>query len=54
VVTCAAWRSNPVVREPRLDAAYFLAWAHDVASGDVLGRHGVVGGDPFLLNPLYA
>ncbi len=42
------------MREPRLDAAYFLAWARDVASGDVLGRHGVVGGDPFLLNPLYA
>jgi tetratricopeptide (TPR) repeat protein len=48
------WRTNLAVRSPTLDGYYFLNWAHDVANGDVLGRGGIVHGEPFLFNPLYA
>ncbi|MCE9636203.1 MAG: glycosyltransferase family 39 protein [Planctomycetes bacterium] len=54
VVSWQAWRTNDIVSSPRLDAEYYLSWAGDIASGDVLGRHATVGGGPFLLNPLYA
>jgi 4-amino-4-deoxy-L-arabinose transferase-like glycosyltransferase len=53
-VTWQAWRTNEIVRTPRLDSEYYLAWARDIAAGDLLGRHGAFGGEPFLLNPLYA
>jgi len=53
-VTWQAWWTNPALSAPRLDSEYYLAWARDIAAGDVLGRHGVAGGEPFLLNPLYA
>jgi 4-amino-4-deoxy-L-arabinose transferase-like glycosyltransferase len=53
-VSWQAWRTNAAVPAPRLDAEYYLAWARDIAHGDVLGRGGTVAGDPFLLNPLYA
>jgi hypothetical protein len=48
------WRTNVAVSAPRLDGSYFLNWAYDVATGDLLGRHGIVHGEPFLFNPLYA
>ena len=48
------WSANPIVREVRLDAAYYVGWASDVAGGDLFGTGGTVGGEPFLLNPLYA
>ena len=54
LVTVQAWARNPILSTPRLDAEYYLAWAGDIASGDVAGRSGIVGGGPFLLNPLYA
>lgn len=54
VVSWQAWHTNAIVSTPRLDAEYYLSWARDIASGDVLGRHGTIGGEPFLLNPLYA
>jgi len=54
LVTSAAWRVNAGLQKPMLDAWYFLEWAHDIATGDPLGRHGVVHGEPFLFNPLYA
>lgn len=53
-VSTAAWRTNEAVRVPRLDAEYFIGWARDIWSGDVLGRGGLLHGEPFLLNPLYA
>ena len=53
-VAIAAWTSNPLISSAKLDAAYYLRWAGDIASGDVLGTGGVLGGDPYLLNPLYA
>jgi len=42
------------VSAPILDGDYYLAWAHDIASGDFLGRAGAIHGKPFLFNPLYA
>jgi hypothetical protein len=42
------------VATPKLDAVRYLDWAGDIAGGDVLGRGGVVHGEPFLFNPLYA
>jgi hypothetical protein len=36
-VSTAAWRTNEAVRVPRLDAEYFIGWARDIWSGDVLG-----------------
>ena len=53
-VTLQAWQRNPILSTPRLDAEYYLSWARDIAAGDVLGRRGTIGGEPFLLNPLYA
>lgn len=54
LVTWQAWHRNEILSSPRLDAEYYLAWAGDIAGGDVLGRRGTVGGEPYLLNPLYA
>jgi 4-amino-4-deoxy-L-arabinose transferase-like glycosyltransferase len=54
LVTWQAWRENVAVSQPRLDGEYYLAWARDIAAGDVLGRTGTIHGEPFLLNPLYA
>ncbi len=54
LVNWQAWQRNSIVRTPRLDAEYYLAWAGDIASGDLFGRTGTLGGEPFLLNPLYA
>ena len=48
-----AWSRNPATQHPTLDAAYYMAWAGDIAGGDVLGRGGTIAGEPFLLNPLY-
>jgi 4-amino-4-deoxy-L-arabinose transferase-like glycosyltransferase len=48
-----AWSRNPAAAHPRLDGAYYMEWAADIARGDVLGRGGTIGGEPFLLNPLY-
>ena len=45
---------NPMLTSRQLDTGYYLAWAHDIAAGDVAGRGGIVGGAPFILNPLYA
>ncbi len=49
-----AFARNPVVRTPQLDGMYYLQWAREIAAGDVLGRSGLVGGEPLFLNPLYA
>ncbi len=49
-----SWVRNPLVSRPGLDGAYYLRWAADIGSGDLLGRGGLLGGEPFLLNPLYA
>jgi hypothetical protein len=54
VLVLDAWRTNPLVRTPQLDGPYFLEWAADIARGDWAGASGVVGGAPFVLNPLYA
>lgn len=54
VVVLDAWASNPFVRSKQLDGAFYLAWAADIADGDLLGRGGVIRGEPFLFNPLYA
>ena len=53
-VTWQQWSRNPVLANPKLDQEIYLAWARDIAGGDLLGRHGTVAGGPFLLNPLYA
>lgn len=45
---------NPLVSRPQLDSAYYLQWAREIARGDVAGTGGIVGGAPFILNPLYA
>lgn len=45
---------NPMLTSRQLDTGYYLAWARDIAHGDVAGREGIVGGAPFILNPLYA
>lgn len=50
----ASWRVNLIVHDARLDAAYYLQWAADIAGGDFAGTAGIVAGEPFLLNPLYA
>ena len=42
------------VTAPSLDGAYYLDWAHDIATGDVFGRGGTIHGEAFLFNPLYA
>ena len=54
LVAWQGWTRNPAVRRVWLDAEFYLAWARGIAGGDLLGRHGVIGGEPFLLNPLYA
>ncbi len=54
LVTWQAWSANQAISQPRLDGEYYLAWARDIAAGDVLGRTGTIHGEPFLLNPLYA
>ena len=54
VVTLQAWHANAAISQPRLDGEYYLAWARDIAAGDLLGRTGTIHGEPFLLNPLYA
>ncbi|MCE9636542.1 MAG: glycosyltransferase family 39 protein [Planctomycetes bacterium] len=48
------WSSDPLVRTPTLDGEYYLNWARDIASGDLVGARGVIGGEPWFLNPLYA
>lgn len=53
-VVLDAWAVNPLVRRPQLDGNYYLQWASEIAAGDVVGRGGLVGGEPFFLNPLYA
>jgi 4-amino-4-deoxy-L-arabinose transferase-like glycosyltransferase len=53
-VVLDAWARNPLVRTQQLDGDVYLSWAADIAAGDVLGRGGTVGGEPFLFNPLYA
>jgi len=50
----AGWRTNPLVRHPSLDGAYYLAWAREIAGGDLSGTAGLVGAEPWFLNPLYA
>ncbi len=52
--TWQSWTANPLMRGHQLDAEYYLHWARDIAQGDLAGRGGIVGGRPFLLNPLYA
>lgn len=54
IVSWQSWERNPAVRDPGLDGAYYLAWARDIASGDLAGASGTIRGEPFLLNPLYA
>jgi tetratricopeptide (TPR) repeat protein len=54
VAGLAGLSQNPILTSRQLDTAYYLAWAADIANGDVLGREGIVGGEPFILNPLYA
>jgi len=54
VVSWSAFATNPLVNTPRLDAAYYLAWAGDIAGGDLVGSAGTISGEPFFLNPLYA
>lgn len=49
-----AWGANPLVREPLLDGRFYLRWAGEIAAGDVAGTRGVVGGEPWFFNPLYA
>ena len=48
------WRTHPFVRTPILDGEYYLRWAGGIASGDVAGTQGIVGGAAWVLNPLYA
>ena len=43
-----------VASAPSLDGSYYLDWAGDIASGDLLGRAGTQHGEAFLFNPLYA
>ena len=50
----AGLSQNPILTSRQLDTGYYLTWAADIANGDVLGREGIVGGAPFILNPLYA
>ena len=54
IVVIDAWQNNPLVLKPQLDGAYYLQWSSEIAAGDVMGRGGLVGGEPFFLNPLYA
>jgi hypothetical protein len=53
---CAALalEHNPLVSRPQLDSAYYAQWAREIARGDLAGAGGIVGGAPFILNPLYA
>src|SRR5262245_3284737 len=46
--------TNPLLTDRQLDSEYYVAWARDIAAGDVFGAHGLVAGRPFILNPLYA
>jgi tetratricopeptide (TPR) repeat protein len=48
------WTTHPLVREPLLDGRFYLNWAGDIARGDLLGKGGVIGGEPWFFNPLYA
>lgn len=54
VAGLAGVSQNPILTSRQLDTGYYLAWANDIAHGDVMGRGGIVGGAPFILNPLYA
>ncbi|MCE9635241.1 MAG: hypothetical protein K8T90_05985 [Planctomycetes bacterium] len=49
-----AWTTNPLVREPSLDGRFYLRWAADIAGGDLSGSRGVIAGEPWFFNPLYA
>ncbi len=48
------YAKNIVVHFPQLDGTYYAQWAMEIARGDLAGREGIVGGDPYFLNPLYA
>jgi len=48
------WAQNPQLPRPQMDGFVYLTWAHDIAAGDLLGRAGFAGGEPFFFNPLYA
>lgn len=49
-----SWAANPLVSHPQLDSYVYLAWARDIAGGDLVGRSGFIGGRPLFFNPLYA
>ena len=44
----------PEILKGRESFAQFLPWAREIAAGDLLSAHEVVGPRPFVLNPLYA
>ena len=46
-VTWQQWSRNPVLANPKLDQEIYLAWARDIAGGDLLGRHGTVAGHSY-------
>src|SRR5437899_10213395 len=54
VVALEGLAGNPLLSRRQLDSEYYVAWAREIAAGDWAGRGGVVGGAPFILNPLYA
>jgi 4-amino-4-deoxy-L-arabinose transferase-like glycosyltransferase len=48
------WNANPTVARPMMDGHVFLTWGRDIAGGDLLGTSGLINGEPFFFNPLYA
>jgi hypothetical protein len=54
VVALQGLAHNPLLSRRQLDSEYYVTWAREIAGGDWPGRGGVVGGAPFILNPLYA
>jgi len=50
----AQWNGNAALRDPQLDALYYLDWAQQVAAGHLWSAGPIGADEPYLLNPLYA